>query len=67
MIISSLLVSSKFYHDVMYNNAVFAKVAGISNTELNTLEMEFYKAIDFNLFIDSVAFRNYIKKFNDFF
>ena len=67
VIISSLLISSKFYHDVMYNNAGFAKIAGISNSELNTLEMEFYKAIDFNLFIDSTAFKNYIQKFNDFF
>ena len=51
----------------MYNNAVFAKIAGISNSELNTLEMEFYKAIDFDLFIDTVAFKDYIKKFNDCF
>lgn len=61
------MVSSKFYHDVMYNNAVFAKIAGISNSELNTLEMEFYKAIDFDLYIDSMAFKSYIIKFNDFF
>lgn len=67
MIISSLLVSSKFYHDEMYNNAVFAKIAGVSNKEVNFLELEFCKAINFNLYIDSNAFKNYIKKFNDCF
>lgn len=50
--LTSMLCSAKFFDDVYYNNAYFAKVGGIPNKELNDLEIEFLALINFDLFID---------------
>lgn len=64
---SSLLISSKFYNDSMYNNAVFAIVGGVSNEELNKFEVAFLNDIEYCLFIDKFVFKNYINRFFSYF
>ena len=51
LLITSIMLASKFFDDVYYNNAYYARVGGISNSELNSLEMEFLKMSSFALFV----------------
>ncbi|OMP00765.1 Cyclin P/U [Corchorus olitorius] len=41
MLITSVMVAAKFMDDMYYNNAYYAKVGGISTTEMNFLEVDF--------------------------
>jgi len=59
LVISSILVASKFNDDNPYNNAFYAKVGGISVAELNLLELNFLKLIDFNLSIENHIYDRY--------
>jgi hypothetical protein len=47
--ITSVTVGSKFICDSFYSNSRYAKVGGISLTEINLLEREFLLAIDYRL------------------
>lgn len=47
----SIMLASKFFDDVYYNNAYYARVGGISNLEINSLEMEMLRMISFSLFV----------------
>ena len=38
LLITSIMLASKFFDDVYYNNAYYARVGGISNSEVNSLE-----------------------------
>ena len=46
---STTQLASKFFDDVYYNNAYYARVGGISNSEVNSLEMEMLRMISFSL------------------
>jgi hypothetical protein len=41
LLISAVMVATKFYSDVFYTNSHYAKVGGLSVIELNQLELEF--------------------------
>jgi hypothetical protein len=53
-VIASVTVSSKGLCDVFCTNSLYAKVGGISLTELNVLEREFLSAIDWQLMVSRV-------------
>lgn len=42
-----------------YNNAVYARVGGVSNVELNKLELELLFLLDFRVTVTSRAFESY--------
>ena len=48
-VITSICVSSKCLCDAFHSNSVYAKVGGIPVTELNVLEREFLRMINWNL------------------
>ncbi|KVH95993.1 hypothetical protein Ccrd_001946 [Cynara cardunculus var. scolymus] len=50
-----LLVTSIMH----YNNAFYARVGGVTNAELNRLEMEFLFMLDFQLTVTSRVFESY--------
>lgn len=54
-IIASITVSSKGLCDSFCTNNLYAKVGGISVTELNILEREFLSAIDWRLTVSSFS------------
>ncbi|CAO3606830.1 unnamed protein product [Cunninghamella echinulata] len=54
-----IMVSSKFFSDVFYTNTRYAKVGGISVSELNALELTFLKLNDFNLNISVEELERY--------
>ena len=66
IIFTSLLVSIKYNEDEYYSNSFYAKVAGLSLREVNMLENEFLKMMDFKLFVNDetfVKYRDYLKKY----
>jgi len=59
LLITSIMLASKFFDDVYYNNAYYARVGGISNVEVNSLEMEMLRMISFSLFVEPEAYERY--------
>ncbi|KAA0049071.1 hypothetical protein IC582_012380 [Cucumis melo] len=59
LLITSVLVSAKFMDDTYYNNAYYAKVGGISTTEMNFLEVDFLFGLGFHLNVTPTTFHSY--------
>lgn len=59
LFVISVMVSAKFYDDRFFQNVYYAKVAGISHEEFNSLEREFLFLLDFKLLIDPDVFFTY--------
>ncbi|KAI9309337.1 cyclin-domain-containing protein [Cunninghamella echinulata] len=59
LIISGIMVASKFFSDVFYTNIRYAKVGGIPVKELNVLELEFLRMNDFKLYIKVEELQKY--------
>merc|ERR1712070_451826 len=59
LLITSIMLASKFFDDVYYNNAYYARVGGISNIEVNSLEMEMLRMISFTLFVQPEQYERY--------
>ncbi|XP_062164686.1 cyclin-U4-1-like [Alnus glutinosa] len=59
LLITSVLVSAKFMDDMNYNNAYYAKVGGISTTEMNLLEVDFLFGLGFQLNVTPTTFYTY--------
>ncbi|XP_028785685.1 cyclin-U1-1-like [Neltuma alba] len=59
LIVTSVMIASKMLDDVHYNNAFFARVGGVSNAELNKLEIELLFLLDFGVMVSSRAFESY--------
>ncbi|MES1920012.1 hypothetical protein MHBO_001742 [Bonamia ostreae] len=52
LVITSLMIASKFIDDRGYNNELHSKMGGVSLEEINSLEVEFLFLLNFNLFVD---------------
>ncbi|GMN41070.1 hypothetical protein TIFTF001_010281 [Ficus carica] len=59
LLITSVMVSAKFMDDLYYNNAYYAKVGGISTTEMNLLELDFLFGLSFQLNVTPTTFHTY--------
>ncbi|XP_077253990.1 cyclin-U1-1-like [Tasmannia lanceolata] len=59
LLVTSVMVASKVLDDVHYNNAFYARVGGVSNAELNRLEMELLFLLDFGVMVSSRIFESY--------
>jgi len=59
LLITAIMLASKFFDDVYYNNAYYARVGGISNQEVNSLEMEMLRMISFSLFVQPDQYCRY--------
>ncbi|XP_030545487.1 cyclin-P3-1-like [Rhodamnia argentea] len=57
LLITSVVVASKFIDDAGSNNAYFAKVGGISNAEMNRMEVNFLFKLDFRLYVSPEEFK----------
>ncbi|KAI8647600.1 cyclin-domain-containing protein [Parasitella parasitica] len=51
LLITSIVIASKFTSDIFYANSRYAKVGGIPLVELNQLELELLFLLDFQLYI----------------
>ncbi|XP_052178068.1 cyclin-U1-1 [Diospyros lotus] len=59
LLVTSVMVASKMLDDVHYNNAFYARVGGVSNVELNKLELELLFLLDFGVSVSSRVFESY--------
>ncbi|KAJ8900230.1 hypothetical protein K2173_024870 [Erythroxylum novogranatense] len=59
LLVTSVMVAAKFMDDMYYNNAYYAKVGGISTTEMNYLELDFLFGIGFHLNVTPNTFQTY--------
>jgi hypothetical protein len=66
VILSSILVASKINEDKIHTNYYFAKVGGINLFEMNLLEIDFLKLLEYNLLVDSAAFIQYVNHIRTF-
>jgi hypothetical protein len=56
LVITSVMVAAKFIDDSFFNNTYYARVGGVSTSELNRLEMKFLFGLDFRLYVSVQAF-----------
>lgn len=59
LLITSVMVAAKFVDDAFFNNAYYARVGGVSTSELNNLEMNFLFSLDFQLHVSVATFDKY--------
>ncbi|XP_062085801.1 cyclin-P3-1-like [Humulus lupulus] len=59
LLITGVMLAAKFMDDAFFNNAYYAKVGGVSTSELNRLEMRFLFTIDFRLQVNVETFGKY--------
>lgn len=59
LLITSVMVAAKFVDDAFFNNAYYARVGGVSTSELNRLEMKFLFGLDFQLHVTVQTFGKY--------
>ncbi|XP_020570987.1 cyclin-U1-1-like [Phalaenopsis equestris] len=60
LMLTSVLVASKFFDVMAQSNAFYAKVGGVSNAELNNLELELLFLLDFNVNVSLQEFGSYV-------
>ena len=60
LILTCALVVSKFYNDVFYGNNFIAQIGGVQLSEMNLLEVEFLKLINWSIWMDSNEFNHYL-------
>lgn len=56
LLITATLVAVKVRDDLYYNNAYYASIGGITPQEINTLEIDFLAAIDWNTWVEPQKF-----------
>ncbi|GAB66883.1 cyclin2 related protein, partial [Plasmodium cynomolgi strain B] len=59
LLITAIMIAAKFFDDLYYSNAFYAKVGGVSTEEINKLEGIFLHLIDYNLFVSSEEYNLY--------
>ena len=62
LIFTACVISCKFLEDDHFDNGFYADVAGISLEELNILEIEMLKKLDYNLYVKDSEYDEYINK-----
>ncbi len=59
VVITSVMIAAKFFDDLYFNNAFYARVGGIPTKELNELEVDFLLRVNFSLRVAPDEFERY--------
>ncbi|KYQ92968.1 cyclin-related 2 family protein [Tieghemostelium lacteum] len=59
ILITTVLISTKYMDDIFYNNEFYSQVGGISLKEMNNLELEFLKLLKFSAFCSVPILNDY--------
>jgi hypothetical protein len=51
LLVTSVMLGAKFFDDLYYSNAYYAKVGGVRTSELNALEAQFLRLIEWKLHV----------------
>jgi len=62
LLITSVMLAAKFFDDQYFNNGYYAKVGGVPNTEINSLEVEFLFMTNFTLFVSTDTYKQYYEE-----
>jgi len=62
LLITTIMLGAKFFDDQYFNNKYFGKVGGVSQREMNLLEIEFLFMINFDLFVETELYKVYDKR-----
>ncbi len=65
IIFSSLVLAIKYNEEVIFDNKFFARVGGISLSEMNFLETVYLNLINFKLYVSDEIFETYIENINE--
>ena len=60
LILGCLILAIKYNEDVYFNNEYYAKIGGVTLEEINKLEYNSYKLIEFNLYISDDIYEKYL-------
>eukprot|EP01069_Polyplicarium_translucidae_P005315 Polyplicarium_translucidae@DN2761_c0_g1_i4.p1 len=61
LMITSVMLATKFFDDVYYSNAFYARVGGVKTREINLLESHFLSLINYQLFVSPREYDKYRK------
>ncbi|KAL0866168.1 hypothetical protein Bca101_045286 [Brassica carinata] len=59
LLITTIMIASKYVEDLNYRNSYFAKVGGLETEDLNRLELEFLFLMGFKLHVNVRVFESY--------
>ncbi|KAL2337583.1 hypothetical protein Fmac_012029 [Flemingia macrophylla] len=59
LLITTIMVASKYVEDMNFRNSYFARVGGLATNELNELELEFLFLMGFKLHVNVSVFESY--------
>jgi len=59
LLVTSVMLAAKFFDDVYYSNAFYARVGGVRTREINILEAHFLSLLDFHLFVTPQEYDQY--------
>ncbi|KAG5538653.1 hypothetical protein RHGRI_019274 [Rhododendron griersonianum] len=59
LLITTVMVASKYVEDMNYRNSYFARVGGVTTNEMNNLELEFLFLMGFKLHVNVSVFESY--------
>eukprot|EP00923_Selenidium_pygospionis_P002041 GHVN01003152.1.p1 GENE.GHVN01003152.1~~GHVN01003152.1.p1 ORF type:complete len:129 (+),score=0.29 GHVN01003152.1:389-775(+) len=62
LLITSVMLAAKFFDDVYYSNAFYARVGGVKTREINVLETHFLSLINYQLFVSPQEYDQYRKQ-----
>ena len=57
-----LVAADKYLEDDIFNNSYYAQVGGMKCADLFAMEMEFYEAIEFDLYVNDQEFEDFKKE-----
>ncbi len=58
--LTSILLAAKFYDDIFFDNSYYSRVGGITNSELNQLEIRFLHLTSFEIYVSPQLYTNYV-------
>lgn len=61
IIITAAMLAAKFFDDMYYSNAFYAKIGGVTTEEMNQLEIYFLNLLDYKLYVSSQEYEFYRK------
>lgn len=61
LILGAMICSVKYCCDELYSNSFYARVGGITLTEMNKIEVAFLNLIDFKMYIEEEKYERYSK------
>ncbi|KAF8817947.1 cyclin2 related protein [Cardiosporidium cionae] len=59
LLVTSVMLAAKFFDDVYYSNAFYARVGGVGTREMNLLEAHFLSLINYQLFVSPEEYDQY--------